>query len=100
MSRHRLCWLAAFSDYPCEGMLRKVHLIEKQAIRRKGGDPWDPRSWVWACGGWTGLEGCHGRFDGFRFTVPRAALPPEVEDLAEELKMGYYLDRRFGARPA
>lgn len=90
------CFLAAFSDRRCDGRLRRVHLIEKQALVRWGHDPWDPRSYVLACGGETGLEGCHGRFDFGRFRVPRSALPAEMEELALELGRTYYLDRRYG----
>ena len=93
------CWLAQFSNYPCEGPLVRVHLVSKQAIKRKGGEPWDPRAWVWACGGLScGNEGHHGRFDAYKLRVPREALPAAVEALAEELNMGYYLERRYGPR--
>jgi hypothetical protein len=92
--------LAQFSSKPCDGELRRVHLIAKQALRRRGHDLWDERAWVWACGGpWPGLSGCHGRFDAFKLRVPREALPAGVEELAAELGMLFYLDRRFGPLP-
>ncbi len=94
------CWLAQFTNRPCDGApIWRVHLIAKQSIERKGGDPWDERSYVRACGGSTGLEGHHGQFDTYRLVVPREALPVAVEELAEELNMGYYLERRYGPRP-
>lgn len=91
------CFLAQFSDRPCEGELRHVHLIEKQALARRGLNPWDTRSWVWACGGpWPGLAGHHGELDSYRLRIPRLALPVEVEELAAEVGMRFYLDRRYG----
>jgi hypothetical protein len=92
------CFLAQFSRKPCEGQLRRVHLISKQALRRRGHDPWDPRSYVLACGGpWPGLSAHHGELDAFRLRIPREALPREVEELAAELRMVFYLERRYGS---
>lgn len=91
------CWLAQFSDRPCEGELRRVHLIEKQALRRRGHDPWDERAWVAACGGpWPGLSGHHGALDQFKLRVPADALPEPLIALAEEIGMVPYLERRYG----
>lgn len=91
------CFLRRFSAKPCEGRLRRVHLIEKQALKRRGLDPWDARSWVWACGGpWPGLSGHHGELDGFKLRVPGDALPVAVVELAEEVGMVPYLERRYG----
>lgn len=91
------CFLAQFSREPCEGQLRRVHLIEKQALKRRGHDPWDPHSYVLGCGGpWPGLAGHHGAFDAYKLVVPREALPAAVEELAAELRMVFYLDRRYG----
>lgn len=95
------CFLASFSDRLCDGELRHVHLIEKQALRRRGHNPWDPRSWVWACGGpWPGLAGHHGLFDSHRLVVPAEALPAALLDLAQEVGMVPYLERRYGYRRA
>ena len=93
-----LCFLAQFSDRPCEGRLRAVHLIDKQVLRREGHDPWDDRSWVWACGGIVGLSGHHGQFDQHRLIVPRESLPQAVEVLAAEVGLLAWLDRRYGPR--
>ena len=93
------CFLAQFSSKPCDGQLRRVHLVSKEALRRRGHDPWDPRSYVLACGGpWPGLSGHHGAFDAFKLRVPREALPEAVEEMCAELGMRFYLDRRFGLR--
>jgi hypothetical protein len=47
------CWLADFSDKPCNGRLVKVHLIPRQLLKREGSKEAvdDPRSYVLACGG-------------------------------------------------
>lgn len=90
------CWLAPFSDKPCDGRLRVVHLVPKQTLKREGGDPWDVRSYVYACGGIMGLSGHHGELDGYQLTVPREALPEAVEALCAELGISWWLDRRFG----
>lgn len=95
------CFLAAFSDRPCEGELRKVHLIEKQALKRRGLDPWDEATWVKACGGpwWMhGLGGCHGLLDSYKLTIPPEALPEALVAFAEAHSMIPYLERRFGYR--
>lgn len=90
------CFLAPFSESPCEGGLRRVHLIEKQALSRRGHDPWDERSWVWACGGpWPGLSGHHGALDAYKLQVPPDALPAALIEMAEQLGYVPYLERRF-----
>jgi hypothetical protein len=91
------CFLARFSRRPCEGALRKVHLIEKQALKRRGHDPWDERSYVLACGGpWPGLSAHHGEFDAYKLIVPAEALPVALLELANEIGMVPYLERRYG----
>jgi len=107
------CWLAQFSDVPCDGRLVKAHLIPAQRIRREltvdrsiptvrqDGDRitsivWDPRVWVPACGGPTGIGGHHGMFDGRKLRVPRAALPEGVEAYAAEYGLTWSLDRDYG----
>ncbi len=104
-SLHGDCWLAQFSGEPCDapeaGRLWRIHLISKQALKRRGHDPWDPRAWVPACGGyWPGLAGHHGLFDSFKLIVPREALPEGLEELCAELGMVHYLDSRYGLRAA
>lgn len=91
------CFLAAFSSRPCDGALIRAHLIAKQALRRRGFDPWDERSWVWACGGpWPGLSGHHGAFDAFKLRVPAVALPGALVEMCEEFGMVPYIERRYG----
>ncbi len=95
------CWLAQFSCFPCDGRLIRAHLLPRHLLRREGnaGAIADPRSWVPACGGPTGCSGHHGIFDyGSVRTlrVPREALPAGVEELAAELDLGWYLDRKYG----
>lgn len=91
------CFLAAFSETACSGQLRKVHLIPKQRLKRRGHDPWDERAWVWACGGpWPGLAGHHGEFDGYRLPrIPRERLPEPFLALLDELGVSLGSDRRF-----
>jgi hypothetical protein len=93
------CWLARFSSRPCDrpmGLLWRVHLLDKQQLARRGADPWDPRGYVWACGGASGLAGCHGLLDSYRLVVPRVELPAEVLELAAEAGMLAWVDRRYG----
>jgi hypothetical protein len=93
------CWLAEFSDAPCDGDLRKCHLIAKQTIRRELGDAlkWDDRVWVWGCGGIMGCSGHHGMLDYSRtLRVPRERLPAAVEAFAAEHGLGWYLNREYG----
>jgi hypothetical protein len=97
------CWLAQFSDRPCMGALVKVHLIPRQLIKR---EVWssqdadlvitDPRSWVWGCGGPMGNAGHHGMLDQSRtLRIPREAIPAGTNELAEELGIGWWLDREY-----
>jgi len=94
------CFLAAFSEKPCEGRLRKVHLLPKQRLKRAGLDPWDERSWVWACGGEMGIEGHHGELDGYKLTIPPDRLPLRLIELAEEHQLLGYLHHRYGYEAA
>jgi hypothetical protein len=100
------CWLATHGVMekgrpmaPCVGQLRRVHLIPKQLIKRR--DPakaWDERGWVWACGGaGMGNAGHHGMLDHSRtLRIPRAAIPSATQELADELGLGWWLDREYG----
>lgn len=120
----RRCFLAQFSERPCEGRLVRAHLVRQQVIQRelldargqvnellgaqgKGRLPrshdlrWDSRTWVWACGGPTGNGGHHGMLDHSRtLRVPRAALPEDVEEFAAEFGLGWWLDREYGEATA
>lgn len=58
----------------------------------------DPASWVWGCGGPTGLGGHHGQFDTLRLAVLRERVPEALEVFAAELGIAWWLDRRFGRR--
>lgn len=97
------CWFASVpGSGPCRGTLVRCHLLPQALLRRHCGEGWeryalDPRSWVPGCGGLLGIAGHHGQFDSYRLTVQRHMLPPEVEDLAAELGLLAWLDRRYGA---
>lgn len=101
-----VCYLARFSASPCAGALRKVHLIEKQALARRGIDPWIDGSWVWGCGGpWPGLTAHHGELDTpgcrLRLVIPPEELPVALIELAVEIGFVPYLERRYGyVRPS
>lgn len=56
----------------------------------------DRRVWVWGCGGAMGLSGHHGQVDGLSLRVSRYSLPQALEEYAEELGLGWWLDRRYG----
>lgn len=90
------CFLARFSDKRCHGRLIKAHLIDRQRLKRMGHDPDDPRAWVLSCGGLTGLEGHHGLADARKLSIPREAIPQGCEELAQELGLGWWMDKRWG----
>jgi hypothetical protein len=104
------CWLAQFSDARCDGQLVRAHLIARQRIVREVTKRlpkeeafqiiWDPRVWVPACGGPTGIGGHHGMLDGYSLSVPRSALPEGLEAFAAEYGLSWALDRDFGLREA
>lgn len=94
-----ICFLAAFSDKPCEGRLIRAHLIPRQLLKREGLAAFvdDHRGYVYACGGAMGNSGHHGALDCARtLRVPRCALPAAVEEMAEELGLEWWLDREYG----
>lgn len=99
----QVCFLRRFTPLPCDGRLVKAHLIPRQlllreiAVERSAGAVWDDRVWVWACGGITGVSGHHGMLDASRtLRIPRAALPPDLEEFADEHGLGWWLDREYG----
>lgn len=101
--RTAVCWLAQFSEAPCEGVppfnMCKAHLVDKQVLKRKGHDPWDDRAWRWSCGGpWPHLAGHHGMLDNRKLCIPRHRLSPELEELCEQLNLSGWLDLRYGLR--
>jgi hypothetical protein len=99
---------------PCDGRLVRAHLIPAQLLKRETNAAvraramtqatqdmlvWDPRAWVWMCGGPTGIGGHHGRLDySRRLRIPRHRIPPETEEFAAELGLGWWLDRTYGER--
>lgn len=107
------CFLAQFSNKPCEGRLVRVHLIPKQLLKRTWRSlerqdyplPFDSltalladeRAWVDGCGGIVGIGGHHGMLDHSRtLRIPRSAIPDGTVELAEELGLGWWLDREYG----
>lgn len=89
---------------PCSGQLIRAHLIPQQLLKREGHAAAivDPRSWVPACGGITGITGHHGAFDTARtLRLPFEALPAGTVALAAELGLTWYLERTYarGAPP-
>lgn len=100
------CWFASLPGAgPCDGQLRKCHLIPKQLIGREVGKQrkhlWDPRVLVDGCGGPTGIGGHHGQLDYSRtLRIPRDMLPAAVEEFAAEHGLTWWLDREYGALAA
>jgi hypothetical protein len=93
----RRCFFA--DEGPCAGRLVKAHLIPKQRIRREVGAEhmWDDRTWVWVCGGASGVNGHHGQLDFSRtMRIPRARLPRELEEFAAEHGLVWSLERDYG----
>jgi len=103
---HGDCWLAAFSEEPCDGRMQKAHLVRQQVIYRElrtkltnGGTTvngaretaWDNRAWRPAC------YRHHTMLDQSRtLRVPRSAIPEDTEQYAEGLGLGWWLDREYG----
>ena len=102
----KVCWLGRFgvmeNDDPkpkCDGRLVRCHLIPEQMLRDTSGEVWDERAWVWGCGGIMGDSGHHGMLDKSRtLRLPRQFLPPQVEEIALEFGLRWYLDRTYGER--
>lgn len=97
------CFLARYGQMelgepmtPCEGRLIKAHILPRQLLKRHGGDPKDPRSFVFACGGIVGNAGHHGHLDSSRrLRLPRHAIPAGTQQMAEELGLVWWLDRTY-----
>lgn len=97
LGQYAECWLARFTDTPCEGRLVRTHLLDKQVLKKAGIDPWDERSWVLSCGGLGhGNEAHHGDLDSGKLKVPRSELPKCVEELAAEIGAERRLYMRYG----
>ena len=110
------CWVAANvpGAGPCDGRLIRAHLVPQQLLRRELGVEGrraaeDERSWVWCCGGMTGLGGHHGLIDVRArvhdpLRIERRWLPPAVEEFAAEKDplckqpgaISVYLERTYG----
>jgi len=100
------CWLRRFSEEPCEGRIIRAHLVDRQLLKRERLAHLidDPRTWVPACGGMTGLGGHHGAADPMlsarrELVVPRWAIPEELELLMSAVGLSWWLAARYGERP-
>lgn len=126
MVRVAECFLASMpgASPVCEGQLVKCHLIPQRVLKveiwgervrdakrgrvRAMGEAfptklrdllWDPRVWVWGCGGIIGSAGHHGQLDFSRkLKIPRDRLPAELEEFAAVYGLVHYLDREYGER--
>lgn len=101
------CWFAMniIGSGPCDGRLRKCHLIPKQLLKREFGKELgarfaeDPATWVWGCGGIMGNAGHHGMLDASRtLRIPRAVVPAATEQFAADHALEWWLDREYGPR--
>jgi hypothetical protein len=107
------CWFSKLPDAgECEGpQVIRCHLISQQQMRITHPKGYagralavlqaDPRGWVWGCGGTSGLAGHHGKLDtaphdSSKLRIPRAMLPPELEEFAYEMNLTWWLDRTYG----
>lgn len=102
------CWLAQFSDEPCDGVEDLCHLIPKQLIKREivggfGGPLWPATlasRVVWHPSVY--VPGCrhhHGMLDDARtLRIPREAIPAQTERFAAAFGLTYWLDREYGLR--
>lgn len=94
------CWLRTFGRGQCFGRLVKAHLIPQQTLRKEiaYATPeiiWDPRVWVWACGGIMGNASHHGQFDNKKIILPRQDLPLGLLEYAAEHGLTWYIEKHF-----
>jgi hypothetical protein len=115
------CWLAQFSDKPCEGRVIKAHLIPRRKLREvwvrahRGSLPSglptrhktlselidDPRTWIPACGGITGQAGHHGMLDMSRtLRIPWEMIPGSTKHLAAQIGLLPWLEHEYRDRAA
>jgi hypothetical protein len=90
---------------PCDGMMRKCHLIPVHVLKRELPEYqherllWDFAVWVWGCGGISGQSGHHGHLDSSRkLRIPYLELPAETIAFAERHNLTWYLDRTYRRR--
>jgi hypothetical protein len=75
----------------------RVHLIPQQLLKREGGEPGDPRSYVLACGGLSGVGGHHGDLDATRkLRLAYEDLPRPLVVMAQQLNLDWWLRREYG----
>jgi hypothetical protein len=102
----RLCWVQEHlaDPGPCDGHLIRAHLIPRSLMKREGVPrryQLDPRGYVWVCGGPMGNAGHHGMLDTSRkLRIARWVLPPDVEEMAVEIGLDWWLAREYGERVA
>lgn len=101
---HGDCFLAQFSDVPCEGRMERAHLLRLQTLRRelrKLDLPADELlALLWSPAVWR--PGCtlhHGLLDkARRLRIPRDAIPADTEAFADTYGLAWWLAREYGER--
>jgi hypothetical protein len=113
-----LCFFRAHGLYErgemprCSGRLVRCHLLPQQLLKstraykalesNEVAAHWflyDPRAWVWGCGGPVGCGGHHGMFDTARtIRLQRSSIPADTEELAAELDLEWFLAKAYGER--
>jgi hypothetical protein len=95
----RRCWFAETLGPGvgrCEGRLVRAHLLPNNPKREGSEAVWDNRTFVYGCGGPTGIGGHHGALDTARtLRVPRGKLPPGLEDFAAEHNLTWWIEREY-----
>lgn len=93
------CFFRDFPDVsPCEGKLRRGHLVPKALLRREGHSMsiWDDRAWEWMCGGHGyGNGGHHGQFDALRLRIPANMLPTGFREMMREIGMEWWIEKHL-----
>ena len=86
---HGCFWHSDRAD--CDGPVQGCHVIPQQTLRRHGHREslWDVRNGVGAC------ERAHRRHDNHQERWPRERLPGYVLEFAEELGLGWYMERFY-----
>jgi hypothetical protein len=88
------CWLASFSETPCDGRMDPVHLVGQQVMKVRYGITdeeviWDKRNIVAGC------RDHHHKFDNGFLRVPVSAVTSEQQAFADELGYDFRDDFRF-----